>query len=134
LYAGGIRVVVTLASEEEMGDLTQYGLEHLRADFPPVLLFSPGMRKAFIHESLPVWAYLHRQVLAKRPTLVHCFEGKDRTGALLAGYLVVYQKVMPEVAVRTLRLANPDAMTAQGYEDAVHLLQPGIIPDRTSLL
>jgi hypothetical protein len=134
LYAGGLRAVVSLAQEEPVTDLASYGLIHYQAQFPPVLLFSTGMRKAFIYQALPVWAFIHKQITAGIPTVVHCHAGKDRTGSILAGYLVIYQNVSPEDALRTLRTACPTAMSADGYSDVLALLTPGELPDPRTLL
>lgn len=134
LYAGGIRAIVSLAAEEPVDDLSEYGMEHYRAEFPPVFLFSVGMRKAFIHEALPVWHFIHKRVEAGTPVMVHCHAGCDRTGLILAGYLVVYRNVLPEAAIAQVRAANPSAMSAPGYEEAVSLLRPGRIPDPKTLL
>jgi protein-tyrosine phosphatase len=134
LYVGGIRAVVSLAGEEPVEDLSQFGLEHYRATFPPVNLFSLGMRKAFIHQALPVWAFIHERVEAATPSLVHCHAGADRTGLILAGYLVLYRLASPEEAIAQVRAANPFAMAAPGYAEAVELLQPGQFPDPKTLL
>ncbi len=134
LYAGGIRAVVSLAAEEPVEDLSRYGLEHYRAEFPPVFLYSVGMRKAFIHEALPVWAFLHTQVQNATPVIVHCHAGADRTGLILAGYLVVYHTIAPEAAIARVRAVNFCAMAAPGYTEAVALLQPGQLPDPRTLL
>jgi protein tyrosine/serine phosphatase len=134
LYAGGIRVVISLAAEETTGDLTSFGLRHYQAEFPPVLLFSKGMRKAFIYQALPVWAYIDEQVRAGTPTLVHCYHGKDRTGAILAGYLMTYQGLTRQAAWRRLRKANPAAMTAAGFAEVLDLLTPNVLPDPRTLL
>jgi len=134
LAAGGVQTVVSLSQEEEIEDLSPYGLTHRQADFPPVLLFSKGMQKAFIYQALPVWAYIDDQLKAGSPVIVHCHHGKDRTGAILAGYLVVYRGVEPREALRRLRSAKPDAMTAQGYEDVLSHLRPSVIPDPRTLL
>ncbi|MGC9467995.1 MAG: tyrosine-protein phosphatase [Anaerolineae bacterium] len=134
LYAGGIRTIVSLAAEEAIDDLVDYGFTHYQAEFPPVRLFSKGMRKAFIHQALPVWRFIHAQLEAGMPTLVHCYEGKDRTGVILAGYLIIYREVAPAQAVARVRAANPAAMTAEGYEEVVELLEPGVMPDAGRLL
>lgn len=134
LYAGGIRAVVSLAAEEPVDDLSEYGLEHYRAAFPPVNLFSVGMRKAFIHEALPVWAFIHTRVAAATPVIVHCHAGADRTGLILAGYLVLYHLVPPAEAIARVQTANPFAMAAPGYAETVHLLRPGQFPDPKTLL
>jgi protein-tyrosine phosphatase len=133
-YEAGLRTVVSLASEVRVEDLEAYGLRHYRVQLPPVLLSSPGMQKAFIHEALPVWAFIDEELGAGRPTLVHCYAGNDRTGAILAGYLVAYRGVEPEEAVQRLLNLNPNAMERAGYADAVRRLTPGRLPDRRTLL
>ncbi|HOU14202.1 MAG TPA: dual specificity protein phosphatase family protein [Anaerolineae bacterium] len=133
-YAGGIRAVVSLAAEEPVEDLREYGLEHFKAEFPPVFLFSVGMRKAFIHEALPVWNFIHPRLEAGTPVLVHCHAGCDRTGLILAGYLVIYRHLLPEAAIAQVRAANSCALGAPGYAEAVALLRPGQIPDPKTLL
>lgn len=134
LYTAGIRAIVSLAAEEAVGDLSNYGFVHYQADFPPVMLFSRGMRRAFIHQALPVWRFIHEQLQAGAPTLVHCHAGKDRTGAILAGYLVIYRDLPPAEALEQVRSANPSAMSAEGYEEVLNLLEPGEIPDAGNLL
>lgn len=134
LYRGGIRTVVSLAKEVEVEDLTPFGITHYRGDFPPLLLFSEGMRKAFIYMALPVWRFIDEQITAKKPTLVHCFAGQDRTGVILSGYLVIYRGMEPEKAIAHVRAANPLVMREQGYEEAVKLLKPNQHPDPRTLL
>ena len=134
LYEAGIRALVSLAQEEPVTDLVPSNFIHYQAQFPPVLLFSTGMRKAFIYQALPVWDFIHKQVTAEVPTLVHCHAGNDRTGAILAGYLVTYQSVPPEEALLRVREAHPLAMSADGYADVLTLLSPGKLPDPRTLL
>jgi hypothetical protein len=134
LYEGGLRAVVSLADEEPVEDLAPYGLTHYRGHFPPVMLFSKGMQKAFIYQAIPVWAFIEEQLAQGRPTLVHCHAGQDRTGAVLAGYLVTHRGLTPDQALQRLRAAKPMAMSADGYEGVLGLLLPGKIPDRRRLL
>ncbi len=134
LYDGGIRAVVSLAQEVQVEDLTLYGITHYRGKFPPLSLFSEGMRKAFIYMALPVWRFIDTQVTSGIPTLVHCFAGQDRTGVILSGYLVTYHGMEPEKAVAQVRAANPLVMREQGYEETVHLLHPNQLPDPRTLL
>jgi predicted protein tyrosine phosphatase len=53
----------------------------------------------------------------KRAVLVHCHAGNDRTGTVLAAYLVATQNVTPEDAIERIRDLNPDAVSASGYEE-----------------
>ncbi|MGC9398003.1 MAG: tyrosine-protein phosphatase [Anaerolineae bacterium] len=134
LYAGGIRAVASLAAEVKVPPLEPYGFVHHRAHFPPLLLLSKGLQRAFIHECLPVWRFIRAQLEAERPTLVHCYAGNDRTGAVLAGYLVIYEALTPEAAIERLHRHNSHALQAMGYADAVRLLTPGELPDPRTLL
>ncbi len=134
LYAGGLRTVISLAQEEATEDLDRYGFTHYRASFPPVLLYSRGMRNAFIYQALPVWDFIDQQLEAGNPVLVHCHHGQDRTGVVLAGYLIIYRNVSPQRALQQLRAAKPTAMSADGFAEVLDLLCPGIVPDRRTLL
>jgi protein tyrosine/serine phosphatase len=134
LYESGIRTVISLSSEEPVEDLTPFGIEHHCPDFPPVALFSIGMRKAFIYQAIPVWRLIHAQLRAHRPTLVHCHHGQDRTGAILAGYLITHRGMAPDAALAHLRAVKPLAMAAKGYDRVLDLLEPGSLPDRRKLL
>lgn len=134
LYAGGIRAVISLAAEEAPEDLAPYGLDHYRMEFPPVTLYSNGMRRAFIYQALPVWRLIDGQLARGNPTLVHCHAGQDRTGAILAGYLIAYKGETPSRALERIREVKPAAMTAEGYAEVLELLKPGQIPDPRRLL
>ncbi len=134
LYAGGIEAVISLPEELEIEDLTAYGLRHYRFSFPPVLLSSEGMQKAFIYKALPVWKQIDALLKEGVTTLVHCYAGNDRTGAILAGYLVTYQGLEPEQAIRHVRSLNLRAMEAEGYEAAIRRLEPNRLPDPRTLL
>ena len=60
----------------------------------------------------------------EEPVLVHCNAGKDRTGILMAYYLIGKLGMKPKRAIKWLRKQKPDALTAKGYEDAVLALAP----------
>ncbi len=126
--------MVSLAAEEPVEDLTAYGFTHYRAEFPPVLLYSKGMQRAFIYQALPIWALLEEQLALEKPTLVHCHAGQDRTGVVLAGYLVTYRGEAPERALARVRVVKPSAMAAEGYAEVLDLLRPGVVPDPSRLL
>lgn len=126
LYGGGIRTVITVASEVHVGDLARYGLLHRRVKLPPLPFMLPWpqtlpcSQKTFVQRVKPVLTFIHQQLEASRPTLVHCHDGDDRTGVVLAAYLVVYQGLSPEAAIRQVRAANPSAMKMPGYAATVH--------------
>ncbi|MCD4739266.1 MAG: dual specificity protein phosphatase family protein [Anaerolineae bacterium] len=134
LYRGGIRTVISLAMEVEVCDLTVYKLNHRRAQFPPLLLNSASLQKAFLYEALSIWEFIDAQLAAENPTLVHCYAGNDRTGAILAGYLVTYRGWLPEEAIRKVRDLQPHALEVAGYAEAIQRLEPYLLPDPRTLL
>lgn len=134
LYRGGIRTVISLATEVKVCDLTVYRLNHHRAQFPPLFLNSAGLQKAFLYEALSIWKFIDAQLATGNPTLVHCYAGNDRTGAILAGYLVLYRGWTPEAAIRQVRDLQPHALEAAGYAEAVQRLKPNQLPDPRTLL
>lgn len=134
LYAAGIRAIVSLAADDMPNDLSPQGFIHYRGKFPSLLLTSRGLQRAFIYESLKVWTFIDSQLNVGNPTLVHCYIGRDRTGAILAGYLVTYKGLTPDAAISQVRSVRPNAMEAEGYEAAVRILKPGVLPDPRTLL
>ena len=48
--------------------------------------------------------------------LVHCHAGNDRTGGVLTGYLSRTRGLPPGEALKAVRAANPEAISARGYE------------------
>ena len=55
----------------------------------------------------------------KEPILVHCYAGNDRTGAMLACFLIS-QGMPADKAISEVRRLNPTAMVTPGYEDVVY--------------
>ena len=52
-----------------------------------------------------------------RRTLVHCRQGRDRTGMFLAYNILRQFRVSPEVAIAQLRETRSDALAAEGWEE-----------------
>ena len=51
--------------------------------------------------------------------LVHCYAGNDRTGGVLTGYLSRTRDIPPSQALDLVREANPEAISAYGYEEMI---------------
>ncbi|MGC9349144.1 MAG: tyrosine-protein phosphatase [Anaerolineae bacterium] len=125
LYAGGIRVVVTAASEVPVEDLARFNLLHRRVRMTPLpWLWRRGQRR-LVRQAHRILPFVHRKLEAGLPTLVHCHDGDDRTGVVLSGYLVTYLGMIPEQAVAQVRRANPRAMKMPGYARAVRWFTDG---------
>jgi len=134
LYENGLRVIVTLNDEAESDSIASAGLRHYRLALPPVLILAETDMEtlmAGVEAALPL---IHGEIEAGRPVLVHCHAGKDRTGVMLASYLMRYEGVAPVEAVSRLREVRSNVMSAPGYEEtalyfgALETREPGQQP------
>lgn len=115
LWAEGFRTIVSLIRADE-ATIQSAGFRHYAAPLNGGLAFLPVWRRWLAGKMVPVVDFIAAEIAAGRPTLVHCYLGKDRTGAVLAGYLIRYCGFSPEEAFQRLRQANPRAMTAPGFK------------------
>jgi hypothetical protein len=53
----------------------------------------------------------------KGAVLVHCHAGNDRTGTVLAAWICATRGKSPVDAIEEVRIANPEALSAYGYEE-----------------
>ncbi len=115
LRAVGFRTIVSLDGLNGAA-VRAAGLHHYRAALNGGLAFFALGRRLLVRQMIPLVDFVAAEVAAGRPTLVHCHAGKDRTGALLAGYLVRHRGLTPEEALHQVRRANPRAMTSWGFD------------------
>jgi hypothetical protein len=114
LWAGGIRTIVSLVRVEGT-DIRAAGFRHYQVPLGGILVSLPALQNRLVRRMVPVVDYVAGEVEAGRPTLVHCRAGKDRTGAVLAGYLIRHRGLSSNEAIHLVRQANPRAMTAPGF-------------------
>lgn len=115
IWAGGLRTIVSLVRVNGTA-IQAVGFRHYQVSLHGGFAFFPVLRRRLVWRMLPVVDFIAAEVAAGRPTLVHCYAGKDRTGAVLAGYLIRHQGLSPDEAFRLIRRANPRAMTAPGFD------------------
>ena len=60
--------------------------------------------------------YIESHLDAGRAVLVHCSAGKDRTGMVLAHYVMRRDDVSPAEAIARVRAVRPPARAAEGWE------------------
>jgi hypothetical protein len=124
LYAGGVRAIVSLDPEGvDEDELRAAGIEHLPLYQPMILLLDEAERREFLRCLPPVLRFVDRMRARQAPVVLHCYYGCDRTGALLACYLMAREGATAEEAIRRVRRARPGAMSALGYVEAVTLFE-----------
>ncbi|MFO0944425.1 MAG: dual specificity protein phosphatase family protein [Planctomycetota bacterium] len=119
LAAAGIRAIVSLAGPIRMGELRGAGIEVLPVQQPMILLETEPDRERFVEVMPLVVEFIDRHRNQGTKVLVHCHYGCDRTGAVLACYLVTRKGLSADDAVAHVRAANPNALSAEGYAEAV---------------
>lgn len=119
LKDGGIRAILSVNDGElvNVEELNVLGIDYLCAplseDAPP--------REGDIEtclESLPEgFEFVTKNREVGRKTLVHCRQGRDRTGMFLAYYIYKQCGVSPEDAVKQLKEIRCDALAADGWDE-----------------
>jgi protein-tyrosine phosphatase len=118
LRAGGIEVVISLNSQADPEELAAAGLVHYVLPMPPLLPLTHAFQDLLLRSMEPVLERLHQEVSAGHSVLIHCHAGKDRTGLVMAAYLVRYEGLDVEQAIEQVRAVRPIAMSTRGYLDA----------------
>ena len=80
------------------------------------------------------YAWAREQIDAKRPVMVHCRQGKDRTGLFMAYYLMARDDLDGASAIARVMALRPIALSATGWDRfapevleacAIDLARPG---------
>ncbi len=122
LYQAGFRAIVSLDDNVEPQKIVNCGFEHIPLYLPDVALTTPELKFQFLEAAL---TFVQAVNSFPYPVLVHCYAGNDRTGAMLACFLIS-QGERAEEAVAEIRKRNPHAMTTPGYEEVVHMFEASI--------
>jgi len=129
LRSGGIRAIASLAEPVDEQEVQAAEIEHLPLYFPGMLLVSDQDFALFLSFVPPLLDFAEQTADQGRPLLVHCTYGCDRTGAMLAIYLVSREGLCAGDAIARVRSVRPSAMTAVGYEEAVHRFAASLSQD-----
>ncbi len=66
--------------------------------------------------------FIEERNAQSKPVLVHCGEGKGRTGTVLAGYLV-YHGMSADDAIKKVREKRPGSIENLDQENAIHMFE-----------
>ena len=127
----GLAVVVSLVHIEDPATVARAGLKHYVFPFEDKIYLPYKTANGFVLDIFDEFDRVLDIHLPKgEPVLVHCNSGKDRTGLLLAYYLVSRKGVSAKRALKMLRKLKPDALSASGYEEILFALEPEMIRRR----
>ena len=107
----GIRSIVSLASTSLSPEImNRLGFSYLH---------SPISGAPSIEQVKHIMDFMERSLNQSKPVLVHCAEGKGRTGTILAAYLVSHG-VRADDAIEAVRQKRPGSIQSVEQENAVH--------------
>ncbi|KYK38202.1 MAG: dual specificity protein phosphatase family protein [Theionarchaea archaeon] len=118
LYKAGFRAIISLDDAVNTEEIVKT-FDHFPLYLPDVPLSTLELREQFLKAAEQ---FIHIVYSYKEPILVHCHAGNDRTGAMLACFLILNGKTADE-AIAEVRKHNKYAMTTPGYEEVVHLFE-----------
>jgi protein-tyrosine phosphatase len=116
IRAAGVQIIVSLNTEPDPAAIAAVGLRHHSLPMTPALPIVAPLQELLLGQLAPVLKAVHAEVSAGQPVLVHCHAGKDRTGLVLAAYLVRYHGLDVDEAIARVRVVQPIALSAPGYE------------------
>jgi len=126
MEAAGIGTILSLDAREAAlipggRDAIEREIIHLPDSIPPDAADREIYRR-LVPEALDL--VLARCGANGKAVLVHCHAGNDRTGTVLAAYIMATRGLTPEDALEAVRKLNPDAVSALGYEEmALEILE-----------
>lgn len=110
LRAEGIRAIVSLTGTP----LNPETINELRFDF--LHSHISGMPNA--EQLLKIIQFIEKENSNSKPVLIHCGEGKGRTGTVLAAYLI-HQGVDADEAIRLVREKRPGSIQTPDQEESL---------------
>jgi protein-tyrosine phosphatase len=114
----GINIIINLTEDkDDTEELQKYNIESKWFPIPddyPANNNTEVVCKKVIPEA---YKYLESQLELNKKVVIHCAWGRDRTGLLLAYYLVKKLGMKATDAIKRVREKQPKAITAKGWEE-----------------
>jgi len=118
IKAGGIAAILSVNRGEAVHEtlLTRLGIAYANIPMSSNAPVRDGDRE-FCLQNIPRAMDFIRENLANGPVLIHCRAGKDRTGMVMAAYLMEFEGYDAKTAMDMVIEARPIAFTAEGWKE-----------------
>ena len=117
----GIGAILSVNNAESvyLDELTAHDISHrcvpLAANAPP----EAGELELCLERLPKAYQYARSHVESGRAVMVHCRQGKDRTGLFMAYYLMKRDNLTVDQAIAQVKAVRPIAMSAEGWDQFV---------------
>jgi protein-tyrosine phosphatase len=134
LAAGGVRAILSVNDGELVhpDELTEVGISYFCAPLSDSAPPQEGDLEICVSALPRALSFAVRSIAQRRPVLVHCTSGKDRTGLFLSYYLCVTEGLSPTCAIRDVRRVRPIALSADGWEPFAQRVLGELVSGRMS--
>lgn len=119
LQRGGIGAVLSVNNGILVNpdDFHSRGMTYARIPFSDKAPPTPGDLEICLNALPKAYEFVSAEIHAGKAVMVHCTSGKDRTGLLLAYYLMRTAGLNIEQAIHQVRLVRPIALSAEGWDE-----------------
>jgi atypical dual specificity phosphatase len=119
LKSEGIKVIISLTGTPLYPEpLNRLGFDYLHSHI------SGAPSPIQLHEIIQ---FIREQNAQSKPVLVHCAEGKGRTGTVLAAYLV-YKGLSTDDAIKKVRETRPGSIQNLEQENVIRIFEKTLRP------
>ncbi len=103
LWGNGFRAILSLHDRVDAFEIQKFGFAHMFAPLSPN--FPPDVTEMEEYKRLvpQAIAFIRECLNKEKPTLVHCHAGKDRTGIVLAVYMILEKSMGAKEAVNFVK-------------------------------
>ena len=118
LYDNGIRAVLSVNKGDDVvpRELSRLGISYKKVPLPVSTPPGPKSLKTSLKQLPRAFEFAQEQANLRRPVLVHCRHGADRTGLFLAYYLCQRHRLSPEDAIMEVRSRRAICLRAHGWQ------------------
>ena len=107
----GIKSIVTVREEPLDGEWVK--------DVNYLHILSNDMGVPGFNDLVHAVDFIHRRITNKEPVMVHCLAGLGRTGTVLASYLIKYQNMSADEAMKKVRDQRPGSIQSYPQEEII---------------
>ena len=119
LKRGGIGAVLSVNAGILVNpdDFYSRGMAYAKVPFSDKAPPMPGDLEICLNALPRAYAFVSEEIRAGKGVMVHCTSGKDRTGLLLAYYLMRTTGADVDAAIQQVRTVRPIALSAEGWDE-----------------
>lgn len=116
LKASGIAAILSVNNGEAVHEslLSQLNIAYSNVPMSSNAPVKDGDKELCL-KNIPKAMSFIRDNLATGPVLIHCRSGKDRTGMVMAAYLITFESYNPREAMDKVISVRPIAFSADGW-------------------